>query len=156
MTCWQPEGSENITPDRLSIPLAAGFFRHVRDDCADFADFAEARRWALPAANDETMEIEIVSVCFRTERPQRPVYAILQHETVSVAFFPENRHAPIVFVAREDFPDTPHQNLSPSGFPFQPCIDDRPWGDVMSGYSAAELVGRICAWFSKAAVGELR
>ncbi|MBY2989008.1 ThiF family adenylyltransferase, partial [Rhizobium leguminosarum] len=35
------------------------------------------------------------------------------------------------------------------------CIDDRPWQDTRSFYTAAELMGRLSAWFEKACQGEL-
>ncbi len=41
------------------------------------------------------------------------------------------------------------------GFPAGLCIDDRPWQDTKSFYTAAELMGRLSGWFEKACQGEL-
>ncbi|WP_134726198.1 hypothetical protein [Paracoccus luteus] len=35
------------------------------------------------------------------------------------------------------------------------CIDDRPWQDVRSSYTAARLISRILGWLNKACEGEL-
>jgi hypothetical protein len=99
--------------------------------------------------------MEIVSFELHVEVPQRPVYDILPKETVSVCFVEGRDHPPGVMVTREDFPDTPHQNMVTEGFPWMLCIDDRPWQDVRAGYTASELVTRIWRWFSKAVEGEL-
>jgi len=99
--------------------------------------------------------MEIVTFELRVEVPQHPIYDVRPKETVSVCFLPGRQSAPGVVVARDDFPDTPHQNIVPEGFPSMLCIDDRPWQDVRSGYTASELVTRISNWFAKAGQGEL-
>ncbi|CAN7387128.1 ThiF family adenylyltransferase [Pararhizobium sp. LjRoot235] len=145
---WQPDGSEIIDPSAVAIPLAAATVRYLRESCQDFASVQECRRFP----NDG---MEIVTFELRVEVPQRPVYDIRDCETVSVCFVTGRASAPAVAVAREDFPDTPHQNIVPEGFPSMLCIDDRPWQDVRSGYTASELVARISQWFAKAGQGEL-
>jgi Prokaryotic E2 family A/ThiF family/Prokaryotic homologs of the JAB domain len=146
MEGWQPEGSEAIAFDQLRGDLAIRFVKHVSDHCGDFAELKESRVWS---------ESEIVTFGLITERPQRPVYAIAPVEIVSICFFFDINSAPAILIARSDFPDTPHQNLPPEGFPCQICIDDRPWDDARASYSAAELMIRISSWFSKAGLGEL-
>lgn len=145
---WQPDGSEIIGPSAVAIPLAAATVRYLRESCQDFAEVLECRR--LPSGR-----MEIVSFELRVEVPQRPVYDVRSRETVSVCFVAGRESAPGVVVTREDFPDTPHQNIVPEGFPCMLCIDDRPWQDVRAGYTASELVTRISQWFAKAGQGEL-
>jgi hypothetical protein len=145
---WQPGGSEVIDPSAVVIPLAAATVRYLRDSCQDFAEVLECRRF--PGG-----KMEIVTFELRVEVPQRPVYDIRARETVSVCFVAGRENPPGVVVARDDFPDTPHQNIVPEGFPSMLCIDDRPWQDVRSGYTASELVTRISQWFAKAGQGEL-
>ncbi|TAZ51444.1 hypothetical protein ELH76_09815 [Rhizobium ruizarguesonis] len=145
---WESDGSEIIEPSAVAIPLAAATVRYLRDSCQDFAEVLECRR--LPNGM-----MEIVTFELRIEVPQRPAYEVRSRETVSVCFVAGRESAPSVVVAREDFPDTPHQNIVPEGFPFVLCIDDRPWQDVRSGYTASELVTRISQWFAKAGQGEL-
>lgn len=145
---WQPEASEPISADDLAIPLAHAFAIHVAKACSDFARLVECRR--LPEKGIEIFTFEIdVGV------PQRPVYAINATEAVSVCFVPSNAAPPLIAVGRPDFPDTPHQNLVPEGFPSLLCVDDRPWQDIRGGYTASELMARIQVWFTKACEGEL-
>lgn len=145
---WQPEASELINVDGLAVPLARSFASHTAKACADFARLIECRR--LPEKS-----IEIVTFEIDIGVPQRPVYAINATEAVSVCFVPDNVAPPLIAVGRSDFPDTPHQNLVPEGFPSVLCVDDRPWQDIRGGYTASELMARIQLWFTKACEGEL-
>ncbi|TBY27412.1 hypothetical protein E0H93_28635 [Rhizobium leguminosarum bv. viciae] len=145
---WQPDGSEVVDPSSVAIPLAVATVRYLKESCQDLAEVLECRR--LPSGR-----MEIVSFELRVEVPQRPVYDVRSRETISVCFVAGRESAPGVVVTREDFPDTPHQNIVPEGFPSMLCIDDRPWQDVRSGYTASELVTRISQWFEKAGQGEL-
>ncbi|MFE0014138.1 ThiF family adenylyltransferase [Mesorhizobium sp. NPDC059054] len=145
---WRPEASEPITTDELAIPLARAFAIHVAKACSDFARPIECRK--LP-----TKGVEIVTFEIDIGVPQRPVYPINATEAVSVCFMPDNSAPPLIAIGRSDFPDTPHQNLVPEGFPSLLCVDDRPWQDIRGGYTASELMARIQVWFIKACEGEL-
>jgi integrative and conjugative element protein (TIGR02256 family) len=145
---WQPNGSEPVDSHALAVPLARSLAGHLAQACGDFARLLECR--ALPEKG-----IEIVSFELDVGVPQRPVYAINPIETISVGFWPGNDFAPVIAVTRPDFPDTPHQNLVPEGFPSVLCVDDRPWQDIRDSYAASELVARIQIWFAKACEGEL-
>ncbi|WFS69842.1 ThiF family adenylyltransferase (plasmid) [Agrobacterium leguminum] len=145
---WQPENSIEIERSALKSPLARSLAAHIFGASSEFATLRECRLM-------DKMGVEIVSFEIQVDLPQRPVYPINPVETISVCFFRESDHAPAVLVARPDFPDTPHQNLVPSGHPCALCIDDRPWVDIRSGYTASELMLRIQTWFAKASQGEL-
>ncbi|CTQ62803.1 ThiF family adenylyltransferase [Roseibium album] len=142
---WQPEGSEAIEAKDLKVRLAREFADYVRKGHADFAKFIECRK---------NGDHEIVSFSLQIEIPQRPEYPFHDHETVSVLFM-DNGLAPVILVARADFPDTPHQSLVARGFPYQLCVDDRPWEDVKSAYTASEILQRVASWFARATQGEL-
>lgn len=144
---WAPEGSEPTDRAKLDIPFARSFAAHIEEACGDFARLVECR--TLPSK-----KVELVSFELQIGVPQRPVYPILDKEVVTVCFFDETS-PPLVAVARENFPDTPHQNVVPEGLPSILCIDDRPWQDTKSSYTASELMARIQIWFSKACEGEL-
>jgi hypothetical protein len=146
MTYWQPEGSVVVPPESLTNALARSLCDRINGDARDFARLAECR---------EVGEFELVSFDIRVERPQRPVYDIRDVESVSVVFTRSATEGYSILVARPDFPDTPHQNLMPEGWPCCLCIDDRPWQDVRSSYTAAELLQRLASWFEKACQGEL-
>lgn len=143
---WQPDGSEVIEVGDLSNPLAKALHDFIVGPAASYAAFGECRRFK---------EMDLVSFDLTVERPQRPVYDIHAVESLTVCFPTAGPKAFSVLVARPDFPDTPHQNLMPEGLPSCICIDDRPWQDTRSFYTAAELMGRLSAWFEKACQGEL-
>lgn len=124
------------------------FAAFIIDECAEFADLRACHSTTTPG-------IETVTFDLRIEVPQRPVYDIRAVETVSVCFLADDRTFPFVAVAREDFPDTPHQLLTQAGLPRALCIDDRPWEDVRGEYTPSELMIRIAGWFEKACEGQL-
>lgn len=143
---WQPDESEVVDCNDLASQLARSLVEYIRGPGANYVSFGECRHFK---------NWDLVSFDLVIERPQRPVYDIRPVESVTVCF---QRPAPggfSVLVARPDFPDTPHQSLMIEGFPAGLCIDDRPWQDTKSLYTAAELMGRISTWFEKACQGEL-
>lgn len=145
---WFPLGSEPVSTLDLKVPLARAFAVYIEAECGEFASVRACHTTIPPA-------IETVTFDLRVELPQRPVYAIHGTETVSVCFLADNRMGPFVAVARDDFPDTPHQLLTGEGLPSALCIDDRPWEDVRGDYTASELMVRIAGWFEKACEGRL-
>ncbi len=145
---WQFADSEQMISSDLVIPLAKSFAKYIVDVCGDFARLIECRRCL-------GNKVEIVSFDLDIGVPQYPVYPINATETVSVWFLADNGSAPLIVVARPDFPDTPHQILVPEGCPSLLCVDDRPWQDIRNGYTASELMARIGIWFAKACEGEL-
>lgn len=143
---WQPEASEVVDVRGFANPLATALHDYIVGPGQTYATLGECRRYG---------EFDLVSFDLVVERPQRPVYDILPVESVTICFARTGSMAFSVLVARPDFPDTPHQNLMPEGFPACICIDDRPWHDTRNLYTAAELMGRLSGWFEKACQGEL-
>ncbi|UHS61303.1 ThiF family adenylyltransferase [Agrobacterium vaccinii] len=143
---WQPEASEVVDVLGFANPLAKALHDYVVGPGENYTTLGECRRFG---------DFDLLSFDLVVERPQRPVYDILPVESLTVCFARTGSMSFTVLVARPDFPDTPHQNLMPEGFPACICIDDRPWHDTRSFYTAAELVGRLSGWFEKACQGEL-
>jgi predicted dinucleotide-binding enzyme len=100
-------------------------------------------------------ERELIVLDFVTGAPQAPVYPIRTTERIALLFAGEGR-LPFVFMLREDFPDTEHQQIVPENWPKVICIDDRPWAEARLTWTPAELLERILSWFKRAARGELQ
>lgn len=97
---------------------------------------------------------ELVILDFRTGRPQKPFYPIKRTERLAIRFAPQDG-MPLVYVLRDDFPDTFHQQLTAEGAPRAICIDDRIWAEARLTWTPAELGHRILSWFDRAIRGEL-
>lgn len=141
---WIKGFQESVCVSELGNPQAValvGFLEHHADG---IASFVEARR------QDEK---ELIIVNFRTGRPQNPFYPIQHIEKVGILFRKDLN--PLVFMLRDDFPDTEHQLIFPEEFPACICIDDRPWEEARITWTAADLVNRIFLWFRRAGVGDL-
>ena len=141
---------ERINFDEVDEPLARAAIQYIMSKCSSFMCLSHACR-----LNKNSLCGEIINFKIKVDLPQRPSYPIRAEEDVAVCFWKNRNFAPMVFVLRDDFPDTPHQVLVPDGWPAAICIDDRPWQDVRSNYTAAELISRILVWFNKACEGEL-
>jgi hypothetical protein len=146
MDDWLSIIGDEISIADLQVELACEF-----RDCAK--RYAEGVAHFLRAFRGPTGH-EFLEFKLDTARPQRPVYSIKRREIVCVVFRADGE-APSVFVLRDDFPDTPHQNIVPEGIPFCICIDDRPWQEAKSTFTGSELLYRLRRWFERAGVGEL-
>lgn len=136
---------EEIGIDELLQPMAKKFARFVSIHGSGAAILEGARR--LESGH------EILLLRVATGRPSRPAYPLLRDEVLGILFAPDM--PPYVMSAREDFPDTPHQNLVRPGTPYSLCIDDRGWREARITYTPAELLQRIVNWFEKAGKDEL-
>lgn len=133
------------TDSDLKIESAVFLVRFVERYGASVASFVEARC-------DEARELVILD--FRTGKPQRSACPLLTVERIAV-LFPSADAMPFVFVLRDDFPDTLHQQLVPECYPKAICIDDRQRAEARLSWTPAELIQRTLAWFGRAARGEL-
>lgn len=146
MDNWQQIIGDEVSVEDLKIELAIEF----RDCAIRYADgVVGLTRASRGLAGHEFLELEL-----ETGRPQRPVYPIRRKERVVVVFSPGGA-MPSVFALRDDFPDTPHQNMVPEGIPCCLCVDDRPWQEIASTFTGSELLYRIRRWFERAGLGEL-
>jgi len=143
---WQPEESEIVDEKDFASSLAKALVDYIRGPGSNYVSLVECRCFK---------DWDLVSFDLVIERPQRPVYDIRSVESITVCFQRSEPGGFSVLVPRPDFPDTPHQSLMIEGFPAGLCIDDRPWQDTKSFYTAAELMGRLSGWFEKACQGEL-
>ncbi|WP_375567502.1 ThiF family adenylyltransferase [Oceaniradius stylonematis] len=141
---WLSRFSVVATGD-LASPAARSLIAFVTRYAAELASFVEAR-------HGESGDLVILD--FRTGRPQASAYPIRPTERIGIRFAAADA-MPLVYMLREDFPDTPHQQLAIEGAPRAICIDDRLWAEARLTWTPAELVHRILNWFSRAARGEL-
>lgn len=104
----------------------------------------------------QSPETGYAGVCLdvEVERPQDLAHSIRAIESIAV-LFPLDGRQPSILALREDFPETPHQNLSPLGGPCSLCIDDRPWPEARLTVTGYDIARRVQLWLSKAARGEL-
>lgn len=134
-----------IAAGDLASPAATSVVSFVERYAVDIATFVEARR-------GERGELVLLDV--RTGRPQQSAYPIKGIERVAVRFSAGNE-TPFVYMLREDFPDTAHQQLTMEGAPRAICVDDRSWVEARLTWTPAEFMHRILTWFARAARDEL-
>lgn len=137
---------EEINIDDFHVPMAQEFARFIDHHGSGVAYLDGLRR---TKDGDDILLMWVV-----TGRPQCPAYRLQREELIGV-LFTVKEHYPHVMSAREDFPDTPHQNLVPPEAPYSLCIDDRSWREAKITYTPAELLHRIVLWFEKTGKGEL-
>ena len=142
---WLSSFGDPIAAGDLESPAASTLVAFVERHAVHVAGFIEARRGR---------DCELAVFEFRTARPQDAVYPIKPIERIGVRFAKVDA-MPVVYMLRDDFPDTDHQLLTGEGAPRAICIDDRIWSEARLTWTAAELIHRILSWFSRAARGEL-
>ena len=142
---WLSKFGNPIAVSNLKLPAAAAFVTFIERYASENAKFTEARR-----GHDR----EVVVIDFQTGRPQDSAHPIKHVERICVLFAPRD-DMPVVYMLRDDFPDTDHQLLTAEGSPRAICIDDRIWAEARLTWTPGELLHRILSWFSRAARGEL-
>ena len=145
-TCdWLSNYETPVAAGDLESPAATALVLFVERHAFHIAKFIEARRGR---------DREIAVFEFQTGRPQDTAYPILRVERIGVQFASSDA-MPVVYMLRDDFPDTDHQLLTAEGAPRAICIDDRIWAEALLTWTPAELIQRILSWFNRAARGEL-
>lgn len=138
-------GFEVIASSDLEFPAATALVTFAERHASELMTVVETRRGELG---------ELVILDFRTGRPQKPFYPIKRTERLAIRFAPQDG-MPLVYMLRDDFPDTFHQQLTAEGAPRAICIDDRIWAEARLTWTPAELGHRILSWFDRAIRGEL-
>lgn len=129
----------------LALPPARSLVSFVKRYAIDIATIIETR------CGERS---ELVLLDMRTGRPQHSAYPIKRIERVAIRFGAGDE-TPFVYMLREDFPDTAHQQLTMEGSPRAICVDDRSWAEAQLTWTPAEFLHRIMSWFARAARGEL-
>ncbi|ESZ26593.1 ThiF family adenylyltransferase [Mesorhizobium sp. L2C067A000] len=142
---WATFGQTVDAADKKLPAAATAFLSTLKSGLIAGATLVEVRRTDDHAAVHFTVDVE---------RPQDLAHPIRATEPIAV-IFPFNDGQPSVLALRADFPDTPHQNISPEGCPCSLCIDDRPWSEARLTATAPDLLRRFQLWLAKAAAGEL-
>ena len=137
-----------VARDELRLARAAAMADYLAS-----GDHGDARLLGFRCRRDNRLELVLFEI--RAELPQDRKVDIRRWEPIALAFFADNRHQPTVLAARQDFPDTPHQNAMPVGFMRSPCVDDRPWAEAMSSWTPLSCIERIRWWLGAAAQGAL-
>lgn len=142
---WISQFDEIISEEDLYNTQALQLTQFVQRYSEGVASVVEVRR------NDDG---ELLILDVNTGAPQRPFHPINRIERIAI-LFSDIDEQPIVFVLRDDFPDTDHQQLVPEGFPAAICLDERPWAEARLTWSPAELIDRVVSWFHLTARGDL-
>ena len=98
---------------------------------------------------------EVVRVEVQPEVPTDPVNDIRVVEPIAIGFDPEDRHQPIIWTLRDDFPDLPHTFLVQEGAPKSLCLYDEPYSEQRLHWTAPAFIRRIHWWLGQTALGEL-
>lgn len=141
---WLDQAPKIVEADVQSRPARA-FINYVTKHAEQAVQVIELRQ------NDDG---SYVIIDLETGRPQKSHYPFKLVERLAIFFRQEDAH-PIVWVLREDFPETPHLMVTPEGLPRAICVDDRHWADARLTWTPAELLVRILSWFRRAAHNEL-
>lgn len=143
---WLGLGCE-VGVDDLASPPAQALAAALNAGMIQGATLIAIRQTPDRSISAVHMEIDV-------ERPQDLAYPIQATEPV-VAAFSATHSYPSVFAIRDGFPDTPHQNWVPEGFPCSLCVDDRPWAEARLTWSVPGFVRQIQQWLAKTSRGEL-
>ena len=142
---WLSNFGDPIPIDNLEIDATLAFVTFVERYAADIAKFVEVRR-------GNVSEIAVFDI--RTGRVQDAIYPVNRVERIGVKFTQDDT-LPVVYMLREDFPDTAHQLLTAEDEPRAICIDDRTWSEARLTWTPAEMVHRILSWFDRAMYDKL-
>lgn len=144
---WVSTWGEEIDCFVLAIERAFRFRDYLQLCAVGIVNIIGARR---RENGDELILLEL-----ETGRPQRPAFAILKTESIGIIFTVADI-SPTILALRQDFPDTPHQNMVPENAPCCLCIDDRPWQEAKPAYTSSELLSRLLRWFERACMDEFQ
>jgi integrative and conjugative element protein (TIGR02256 family) len=92
---------------------------------------------------------------FQVELPQNPPVPIMNREIILIILNPDVYKQPQVRALRKDFPETPHQTLTPFGFPKILCLFEEPYEELRGILTPIIFLQRISDWLARAAINEL-
>ncbi len=142
--CQFYEWGAPFDQSELKIPAAQALAKAITT--FQFASLLEVR------CKDQQ---EGLIVEFQVELPQSPPVPILHRERIAIVIDPNNNLAPQVYALRKDFPETPHQNLTPPDQPKALCLFEEYYQDIRSTLTPQRFLQRIGDWLSRAAIEEL-
>jgi integrative and conjugative element protein (TIGR02256 family) len=132
---------EPINQDELTNPRARSLANAISR--LPFVRLLEVRR-------KDSREGLIVE--FEVELPQYPPVPILSREHILIALSPDEDDPPEVYALRRNFPETPHQNLTPLDKPKGLCLFEEEYRDIKPQLTPQMLLQRIGSWLARAAV----
>lgn len=140
---------EIIAAADLATPRAIALVHVFNAETVPGVRLIECRRILEPSPSDIVVcDIDIV------ELAQRTVYDIRPTERVAIVF-PTEDTLPQVYALREDFPVTPHQNVTLWEHPRSLCLSDEAWGQIKLRWTATGFLRSVREWLTLTARGEL-
>lgn len=142
------ELGEIVQPSALKLARSVALATYLAS-----GDNADARLLQCRQRRDDGRETVVFEV--HSERPQDLRANVRRWEPIAAVFTPKDNRHPLTFSARQDFPETPHQNAVPLSHMRCPCIDDRPWAEANASWTPLSFVERMRWWLGAAAIGAL-
>jgi len=98
---------------------------------------------------------EVVIFDAEIELSQRRIHDIKRYERIAILCNESETVVPEILALRSDFPQVPHLNIRPKGYPCSLCIFDEPLEVTRLHWSAPLIVERIRLWLALTAKGKL-
>jgi hypothetical protein len=136
-----------VSQDALTSTKAQAVIRYAVGPEVHYARLIECRR---AATGNETVFLDL-----DVEVAQYPVNAIQPVERIAIIFSAADTQYPELVSLREDFPEVPHLNLRPRGYPKSLCLYLEPYAELKLHWTAHRFVERIRFWLARTADGNL-
>lgn len=133
-----------VAPGELQHPWARAFARYVSAPENHLLELRECRQRA---------GVEEIAIVVHPDVPQRPRFDIQYEEPLLVTFDLSSRILPEVTARRRDFPQVPHLNLRPAGWPKSLCLFGERHEELKVKWTPALLGERILWWLAETARG---
>ena len=143
-----PVAGTPVAPRKLTIPRARSVARFAESTSNPYVRLLNC----YGSRDDGT---EAVALAISATVPQRPAHDIRQSEPILIVFRKDDDWYPRVESLRDEFPHTPHTNLTGPGAPRNLCLYYEPWEDVRITLTVPKLIGRIMWWLEGTAAGTL-
>ena len=143
---FEKEFGDEIKCGDVKNDMASSVIRLLYGEDYPYAHFTSAHR-AEDGAVTIKFEVDV-------ERPQKMAAPIARKEQIAARF--KDNTLPKVYALRPEFPsDVPHLNLAGKDTPPWLCLDERPWDEVKSRWTAFRFIERIRWWLAATARGDL-
>jgi hypothetical protein len=139
---------ESIKEFELVIEKARNLVTTILSENSKYISFLECKR-----KSDTKEEILIFEI--EVELDQSRFYDIRNKERIAVVFDPKDKRKPDVLALRQDFPQTPHQNLTLQEYPRSLCLFDEEYEDMKLYWTPTFLLNQVRNWLIKTAKGNL-
>jgi integrative and conjugative element protein (TIGR02256 family) len=139
---------EIISPDLLELTKSKRLLQYITSDNCSYVELVEIRQ--KNNHNEETIIINL-----NIERPQKPKIDIRRIEPIAIIFYVDDISAPKVYMLRNDFPLTSHQNIQPEKHPKSLCLTELPYNIEKLTWTPSYFINQIQFWLKKTAIAQL-